>query len=166
MVTEITRDELKQKLEHPKKFTLIDALPLEIYRQGHLPGALNMPSEQVDRLATEILPQKDNEVIVYCAGPSCHASEDVAFQLVDLGYSNVRRYVGGKQDWIDAGFPHCERWQAKSRVRARQPRKVRRRNRILCTRTLLIVILNLMSARERRINPRQVGLQHRPAPGA
>lgn len=109
MVTEITRDELKQKLDHPKKFTLIDALPPETYRQGHLPGALNMPPEQVERLATSMLPQKDNEVIVYCAGPSCHASEDVALQLVDMGYSHVRRYVGGKMDWIDAGLPVVNR---------------------------------------------------------
>jgi rhodanese-related sulfurtransferase len=109
MVTEITRDELKQKLDHPKKFTLIDALPPETYRQGHLPGALNMPPDQVDRLATEILPQKDNEVVVYCAGRSCHASEDVALQLMDMGYSQVRRYVGGKMDWINAGLPIVNR---------------------------------------------------------
>ena len=25
--------------------------------------------------------------------------------LADLGYTNVKDYAGGKQDWIDAGLP-------------------------------------------------------------
>jgi len=45
------------------------------------------------------------EVIVYCAGPTCHASENAARELTDLGYSNPRHYAGGKQDWQDAGLP-------------------------------------------------------------
>ena len=40
MVTEITREELQQKLEHPKK-----SVVLEEYRRAHIPGALNMPPE-------------------------------------------------------------------------------------------------------------------------
>ena len=48
---------------------------------------------------------EDTEAIVYCAGPECHASEDAARELAEMGYSKVRRYVGGKKDWMDAGFP-------------------------------------------------------------
>ena len=105
MDTEIARDELKQKLDHPKKFALIEALPAENYQYAHLPGAINLPPDQVRTLAPQLLPQKDAEVIVYCAGAICHSSEGVARELTEMGYSNVRRYVGGKQDWIDAGLP-------------------------------------------------------------
>jgi rhodanese-related sulfurtransferase len=105
MVTEIDRKELKQKLDHPKKSLLVEALPADQFRNLHLPGALSMPVDQVRSLATELLPNKDVEVIVYCAGPTCHASSDVAKDLDALGYTNVRHYVGGKQDWIKAGLP-------------------------------------------------------------
>ena len=93
MDTEITRDELKQKLDHPKKFALIEALPAESYHHAHLPGAINLPPDQVRTLAPQLLPQKDTELIVYCAGATCHSSEGVAGELRETGYSNVRRYA-------------------------------------------------------------------------
>ena len=105
MVTEIDRDELKQRLDHPKKFILLETLTPESYRRAHLPGAINLPPEQVRTLASELMPNRDFEVIVYCAGPSSHTSDDVARELLEMGYSNVRRYVGGKQDWMEAGLP-------------------------------------------------------------
>jgi rhodanese-related sulfurtransferase len=105
MVTEINRDELKQKLDHPRKFVLVEALPAHDFRTLHLPGAINIPADQVRTLAPELLPNKDVEVIVYCAGPACHASENAANALTELGYSNVRHFVGGKQDWISADLP-------------------------------------------------------------
>jgi rhodanese-related sulfurtransferase len=105
MVSEIDRDQLKQKLDHPKKFVLVEALPADDFRRLHLPGAISIPADQVRNLALELLPNKDVEVIVYCAGPQCHASKEAANQLAALGYSNVRHYVGGKEDWISAGLP-------------------------------------------------------------
>jgi rhodanese-related sulfurtransferase len=105
MVSEIERDQLKQKLDHPKKSVLVEALPADDFRKLHLPGAINIPADQVRNLALELLPNKDVEVIVYCAGPQCHASREAANQFAAMGYSNVRHYVGGKEDWINAGLP-------------------------------------------------------------
>jgi rhodanese-related sulfurtransferase len=85
MVTEIGRDELKQKLNHPKKLILVEALPSESYERAHLPGALNLPPEQVRTLATELMPRKDFEVIVYCAGPSV--------TLLGLSHGNCRKWA-------------------------------------------------------------------------
>ena len=104
MVTEIDRDELKQKLDHPKKFVLVEALPADDFQRLHLPGAINIPAHQIRSQAPELLP-KEAEIIVYCSGPACHASDDAARELTEMGYSNVRRYVGGKQDWVEAGLP-------------------------------------------------------------
>ena len=104
MVTEIDRDELKQKLDHPKKFVLVEALPANDFHKLHLPGAINIPADQVRSHASELLP-KEAEIIVYCSGPACHASYDAARELTEMGYSNVRRYVGGKQDWVEAELP-------------------------------------------------------------
>jgi rhodanese-related sulfurtransferase len=105
MVKEITRDELKEKLNHPKKSVLLEILAPKEYRQAHLPGALNMPPGQVRILAPELIPNTDFEVIVYCAGPTCHASDQAAHELVALGYTKVRHYSGGKDDWIEADLP-------------------------------------------------------------
>jgi rhodanese-related sulfurtransferase len=104
MVTEIDREELKQKLDHPKKFVLIEALPADHFQRLHLPGALNIPPDQIRKQASDLLP-KEVEIIVYCAGPAYHASDDAARELSEMGYSNVRRYVGGKKDWLEAGLP-------------------------------------------------------------
>lgn len=104
MVTEIDRDELKQKLDHPKKFVLVEALPADHFHKLHLPGAINIPPDQIRSRASELLP-KEAEIIVYCSGPACHASDDAARELTEMGYSNVRRYVGGKQDWVEAELP-------------------------------------------------------------
>ena len=118
MDTEIARDELKQKLDHPKKFALIEALPAENYQHAHLPGAINLPPDQVRTLAPQLLPQKDAEVIVYCAGATCHSSEGVARELTEMGYSNVRRYVG--QTGLDRcwGLPIASDPRALSRMTA------------------------------------------------
>jgi rhodanese-related sulfurtransferase len=105
MVTEIDRDELKQKLDHPKKSVLVEALPPEYFRKVHLPGALNIPADQMRSQAPELIPNKNVEIIVYCAGPTCHASRQAADELTGMGYANVRHYVGGKEDWIQAGLP-------------------------------------------------------------
>lgn len=105
MITEITREELQEKLEHPKKSVVLEALAPHEYRRAHIPGALNLPPDKVQSLASELIPRKDLEVIVYCAGPTCHASEQVAEELTEVGFTDVRHYAGGKSDWIKAGLP-------------------------------------------------------------
>ena len=105
MLTQIDREELREKLNHPKNTVVVEALPPEQYRDGHLPGALNIPPDQLRNLAPELIPRKDMEVVVYCAGPTCRASDEVARTLAAMGYSNVRHYAGGKSDWKKADLP-------------------------------------------------------------
>jgi len=99
MVSDIDRDERKRKLDHPKKIVLVDVLQEDQFRQLHLPGAINIPADEARRLAAEL------EVILYCAGPQCHASDTVANEFNAMGCSNVRSYVGGKHDWLKAHLP-------------------------------------------------------------
>ena len=105
MTTKITRDELKAKLDRNERITIVEALPEAYYRKAHLPGALLLPHDQVDELAPGLLPNKDAEIVVYCANLPCQNSEIAAERLTALGYANVREYAEGKQDWIDAGLP-------------------------------------------------------------
>jgi rhodanese-related sulfurtransferase len=105
MVTAITREELQQKLVHLRKSVVLETLPPEEYRRVHIPGALNLPPDQVRTLATELIPRKDLEVILYGRGPACDASETVAEELTSMGYMQLRLYAGGKTDWLEADLP-------------------------------------------------------------
>ncbi len=69
MVATISRDELKQKLDRGDRFVLAEALPPDVFRNGHLPHAVNLPSDRVRELAPRLIPDKSAEVVVYCGSP-------------------------------------------------------------------------------------------------
>ena len=66
MVATIGRDELKAKIDRGDKLALIEALPEEYFRRGHLPGAVNVPMDRVRELAPKLVPDKSADVVVYC----------------------------------------------------------------------------------------------------
>lgn len=67
MVKTISRDELKQKIDRGDKFHLVETLAETAFHHAHLPRAINLPPDQVEELAPVLLPDKDAEIIVYCA---------------------------------------------------------------------------------------------------
>ena len=105
MVAHISRDELTAKLDRADAFVLLEALPAAYFEDAHLPGALNMPHDAVEALAPSLIPSHETEVVVYCANTPCPNSTIAARKLLALGYTNVREYVEGKEDWIHAGLP-------------------------------------------------------------
>lgn len=105
MLTTITRDELKQKLDRRDKFVLLDARPDSAFRKVHLPGAINIPSEEILGRAPQMLPDRGAEIVVYCGNAPCKRSDLAAERLLDMGYTNVRDYHEGKDDWLEAGLP-------------------------------------------------------------
>ncbi len=105
MTRTVSRAALREKLEGERKPLLIEALPANYFRQGHLPGAINVPHDAIETLAPKVLPEKDAEIVVYCASATCKNSNIAAQRLAALGYSNVAVYWGGKADWKDGGLP-------------------------------------------------------------
>ncbi len=104
MTTEISRDELKRELAGEPSLTLVEALGAAFFDDAHLPGAINIPPDQVDRLAASLLPDRNAQIVVYCSG-TCENSEIAARRLEELGYESVRVYLGGKEDWVEHGLP-------------------------------------------------------------
>lgn len=104
MTALITRDELKAAIE-TGAVTVVDALGGEYYAKQHLPGALALVPADVDAQAPTLLPDRDVAIITYCSNPACPNSGQVADRLTALGYTNVRRYHEGIQDWVDSGLP-------------------------------------------------------------
>ena len=105
-LTEITADELQQKVERSDDFVRVDALAPMVYAHSHLPGAINMPPSAVDAVrCTKRMPDLGTEIVVYCANPECDDSVATAVRLQALGYRNVRHYTGGKDEWKRLGLP-------------------------------------------------------------
>jgi rhodanese-related sulfurtransferase len=102
MTNLITRTEL-ERLIATGDVTVVDALPASYYDQAHLPGALNLVESDVAARASSLLPNKDAAIVTYCSNEACGNSQAVANRLERLGYSNVRKYRGGIQDWAEAG---------------------------------------------------------------
>lgn len=61
----ISTKDLKSKLNR-KQLTVVETLAPERYREAHIPGALNIPSERIRELAPQLLPNKDAEIVTYC----------------------------------------------------------------------------------------------------
>jgi rhodanese-related sulfurtransferase len=100
----ITRDELRDALDRGE-VTHVDALPASYYDQQHLPGARNLFVDEARDRAHEVLPDKDAAIVAYCSNTACPNSEGVVRVLTSLGYTNVRKYREGIQDWVEAGLP-------------------------------------------------------------
>lgn len=106
MAAVVTAEELLAKLERSDDFVLVDALAPMIYAHSHLPTAINLPPSGVDAIrCTKRIPDLGTEIVVYCANPECDDSVVTARRLQDLGYTNVRHYAGGKDEWRARGFP-------------------------------------------------------------
>ncbi|MBF6138349.1 rhodanese-like domain-containing protein [Nocardia otitidiscaviarum] len=84
--------------------TVIDALGGEYYAKAHLPGAIALVEAEVDAEAARLLPDRDAAIVTYCSNPACRNGQAVASKLEALGYTNVRKYREGIQDWMDAGL--------------------------------------------------------------
>ena len=63
----ISTKDLKAKLDRKDSVKVVETLAPERYREAHLPGALNIPPEQIKELAPQLLPNKDVEIVTYCS---------------------------------------------------------------------------------------------------
>lgn len=95
----ISREELRMKMDRKDKFVLLETLPKKDFETGHLPGAKNLPIGDIESRASTVIPNKETETVVYCASFDCNASEKAAEKLMELGYTNVIDFPGGKADW-------------------------------------------------------------------
>lgn len=103
MVTNISTDELKELMDKGSSFVLINTLDHEAYEKRHICGSINMPVEEIGKEAKDKLGE-DEQIVVYCSGPTCKASKIAADKLSELGFENVRRYEGGIKKWQEAGY--------------------------------------------------------------
>jgi rhodanese-related sulfurtransferase len=104
MTALISRDALKAAID-AGNVTVVDALGGDYYAKQHLPGAVSLAPGEVDARAATVLPDPGAAIVTYCTGPACPNSGQVADRLTALGYTNVRKYAEGIEDWTAAGLP-------------------------------------------------------------
>ncbi|HEX8771510.1 MAG TPA: rhodanese-like domain-containing protein [Acidimicrobiales bacterium] len=104
MADTITREDLRTAIAAGDVIVL-EALPPMYFDKEHLPGARNLPLEHIEELAPRLIPTTDAAVVTYCSNTACNNSTIAVARLKTLGYTNVRKYAGGKQDWVEAGLP-------------------------------------------------------------
>ncbi|MBE6899438.1 MAG: rhodanese-like domain-containing protein [Ruminococcaceae bacterium] len=92
----INPEKAKEMMEDLEEFVLLDARAEEEFSEGHIPGAIVIPHDEIEERAEAEIPEKDVPVFVYCR--SGRRSKIAAEALVSLGYSEVYEF-GGIIDW-------------------------------------------------------------------
>jgi rhodanese-related sulfurtransferase len=103
MIRTIERNELKHAID-AEAVTVVETLRDEHFVQGHLPSAIHIHFEAVAEQAPGLLPDRDAAIVTYCSNTACRNSELAAAKLEAMGYTNVRKYAEGKEDWEAAGL--------------------------------------------------------------
>jgi rhodanese-related sulfurtransferase len=87
---------------HPG-LVVVDSRSEESWDQGHLPGALHLPTAEIAERAAALVPL-DVVVVTYCWGPGCNGATLAALAFARLGH-RVKEMVGGYEYWVREGFP-------------------------------------------------------------
>jgi rhodanese-related sulfurtransferase len=103
-LTTISADDLKEALESEHPPVVINTLPREAHQAKHIPGSINVPTDDIDRVKT-LVPNEDEPLVVYCANADCTASPTAAQELEEMGYTNVLDFEDGYAGWRQAGYP-------------------------------------------------------------
>ena len=82
--------------------TVLDVRPAEEYAAGHLPGAVNIPLNELEKRLSQL--PKESEIVAYCRGPYCVLAFEAVAQLRAKGYQ-AQRLENGFPEWKQAGLP-------------------------------------------------------------
>ena len=82
--------------------TVLDVRPAEEYAAGHLPGAINVPVDRLEKYLSKL--PKRKEVVAYCRGPYCLMSFEAVEKLRKRGFK-AKRLENGYPEWRAAGLP-------------------------------------------------------------
>lgn len=95
--------ELAAQIEAGDAPTVLDVRTPEEFASGHVPGAINIPHDELAGRLDELAFARDSEIVVHCEGGG-RASRAEAV-LVEAGFSDVRDLDGHMQAWREGGYP-------------------------------------------------------------
>ena len=89
-------------------FVVLDSRSTEAWDQGHIPGAVHLPTALIPEQAEHLL-DRSVPVVTYCWGPGCNGATRAALALAELGFQ-VKEMLGGFEYWVREGFAY-ETWE-------------------------------------------------------
>ncbi len=96
MITKLNHAEAKKLLDEDKNLRLIDVRTKEEFEESYIDGAELLPLDEIKERASEVLPDKEREIMVYCrSGKRSMAAAEI---LEELGYKHIYD-MGGLIDW-------------------------------------------------------------------
>ena len=93
---QISMDEAVKMMKNEKNYIILDVRRPDEYAKGHIPGAINVPNEEIGTEEIPELPDQSQLILVYCR--SGRRSKEASEKLVKLGYTNIVEF-GGILDW-------------------------------------------------------------------
>ena len=84
-------------------WVLVDSRSQESWDQGHVPGAIHLPTREIAARAASVVPDGVT-VVTYCWGPGCNGATKAALEFAKLGYP-VKEMIGGFEYWAREGLP-------------------------------------------------------------
>ncbi|QGN50360.1 rhodanese-like domain-containing protein [Micromonospora sp. WMMD558] len=82
---------------------VVDSRGAAAWDQGHLLGAVHLPTADIATRAAGIVPA-GSRVVTYCWGPGCNGATRAALEFARLGYA-VKEMLGGYEYWVREGLP-------------------------------------------------------------
>lgn len=89
---------LNQMLTDPVEELIIDVREAELFKKGHIPGAVNIEYDDAKKNGLDNLPEDKGTKIVFV----CHGGpmgDRLSRKLVERGYTNVHNLTGGMRRW-------------------------------------------------------------------
>ena len=94
--TQITQEQAKEMMSTLNDYIILDVRRHDEFAEGHIPGAICIPNEQINCDSPEALPDYNQTILIYCR--SGNRSKQAAQKLASMGYTNVYEF-GGIIDW-------------------------------------------------------------------
>lgn len=93
---QVSSTEAQKMLAEETGYILLDVRTPKEYAEGHIPNAVNLPNETIQKEPPAILADKGQRIFLYCR--SGRRSQDAAAKLAAMGYTNIVDF-GGIVDW-------------------------------------------------------------------
>jgi rhodanese-related sulfurtransferase len=92
---------IQHQTQHPDHLYVLDVRTPQEYAEGHVPGAVNVPYDQLASRLAEV--PKDKDVVLYCkSGRRAGIAADV---LAANGYKRLSHLEGDMNAWVEKGRP-------------------------------------------------------------
>lgn len=102
--TNITADQVKAMVDQGKKILIVDSRVATEYKESHIPGAINIPTKDMEAHRDKLPKGKNFPIVFYCNGPPCPKSYEACTKAVEWGYKQVYWLRGGLPEWKERRY--------------------------------------------------------------